>query len=274
MKIGCNNYDYAYAKRLGYDCYDYQGLTDTKGVLYSLPENDFCRTLTEERKKANDIGITFSQVHAPWPTDDKTEESRAKKYRDMQRAVIGTACLGSPYLVVHPVMPDWGKEDDPNETEALNEELFVPLCRFAEDYGVAICIENMPFTALRLSRPDRIVSFVRRLDLPNFFICLDTGHCNVFREEAISAGNSVLLCGDLLKVLHVHDNDGYRDIHLLPYAGSIDWKGFTDALKTIGYSGVFSLECAPSKHLPDTLRPAWDAALCQLTRYLADESTR
>ena len=56
-------------------------------------------------------------------------------------------------------------------------------------------------------------------------------------------------CRELLKCdvapisLHIHDNNGhYRDDHLIPGDGSIDWKEFLEVLHAIAYKGEFVLE--------------------------------
>jgi sugar phosphate isomerase/epimerase len=50
------------------------------------------------------------------------------------------------------------------------------------------------------------------------------------------------LGADRLGALHVHDNDGKRDIHQLPYHMAIDWDEILDALADVGYRGDFTLE--------------------------------
>jgi hypothetical protein len=40
----------------------------------------------------------------------------------------------------------------------------------------------------------------------------------------------------------VHDNDGKRDEHLVPYAGAIDWDAAMMTTQKIGYDGVLMFE--------------------------------
>ena len=63
----------------------------------------------------------------------------------------------------------------------------------------------------------------------------------------------VQLLGDELRVLHVHDNRGDGDLHLLPYFGEINWQDFADALKETGFDGVFSYESLLPLHMPENL---------------------
>ena len=55
-------------------------------------------------------------------------------------------------------------------------------------------------------------------------------------------------------MLHVHDNNGKYDQHLVPLMGVIDFKEFGKALKEIGFDGVFSLELDLSNFLPGAER--------------------
>ena len=48
--------------------------------------------------------------------------------------------------------------------------------------------------------------------------------------------------GERLGALHIHDNDRWKDLHQIPFAGSIDWNEVVKALKDIDYKGEFTLE--------------------------------
>ena len=46
-----------------------------------------------------------------------------------------------------------------------------------------------------------------------------------------------------LKALHLHDNDGREDMHVLPLTegtGKVDWDALLKALADIGYEGDFT----------------------------------
>ncbi|UKI13128.1 MAG: sugar phosphate isomerase/epimerase [Oscillospiraceae bacterium] len=152
----------------------------------------------------------------------------------MVKAIRGTAILGCPYMVIHSIMPFGDDKDpDPERLWSMNYEFMGRLADAGREYGVIVCHENMPMLALSNSTPEAILKFVRTLNHPNFKICLDTGHCAVF---GLSVGDAVRMTGkELLRVLHVHDNDGHGDRHWLPYTGVIDWDDFSNALEEIGF---------------------------------------
>lgn len=279
MKIGvqaCHYYfkdalivNTAWLKRHGYDCIDYSRLCDTNNELYAMPEEDFIAYLKSEGDEIRRGGIEISQVHGPWPTDDKTSESREEKLINVKKAIRGTAALGCKYIVMHSVMPyGWGKEDDPDLVERMNEDFFSEICAYAVLYDVNVCIENMPFLHHRLSTVDRIAALVKEMDLPNFFICLDTGHCNVFKYNL---GDAVRECGKYLKVLHVHDNDTRCDAHTIPFDGKCDWEAFKQGLRDIEFDGVISLECHINPNYPPKLDEYMRIGIAKTAAYLADK---
>ena len=48
--------------------------------------------------------------------------------------------------------------------------------------------------------------------------------------------------GQNLKIMHLNDNYGIDDDHIMPYTGGINWSGFALALKEIGYKGDYCAE--------------------------------
>lgn len=78
------------------------------------------------------------------------------------------------------------------------------------------------------------------MNSPALGICLDTGHLNLvqgdpckFLEEA----------GDKLIALHIADNLGNADHHMLPCGrGTVNWKAFMPKLKESPYRGLFNFE--------------------------------
>lgn len=237
-------------KAHGYDCVDYQNLLDTENALYAASDAEMERTLRAHARAAREAGIEIIQTHGPWrwPPKDAAEEDRAERFAAMSRALRGTAQLGCRYMAIHPVMPFGADANpDPERFRAINLDYYGRLTRVAEQEGVVLCLENMPMPALTLARPAEILTFVKEIGSENLKICLDTGHCAVC---GVSPADAVRELGDDLKIMHVHDNDGTRDQHLLPFEGVIDWADFARALQEKGFTGSVSLETQVSRKLP------------------------
>jgi sugar phosphate isomerase/epimerase len=68
---------------------------------------------------------------------------------------------------------------------------------------------------------------------------LDTGHANICGENITDL---IYEMGSRLKVLHLSDNDGIKNLSLIPGKGNIDWSAVIAALEKIGYRGSLDLE--------------------------------
>lgn len=257
-------------KQHGYDAVDY-GIAYTGTEFYSATESELKAILEAERLAAEGAGIQISQTHGPWrwPPQDETEQDRAERLEKMKRAVVINAMLGCEYLVIHPIMP-FGIEDLKNgkqqETWDLNVVFFTELVVFAKQYGITICLENMPMRHFSIATPEQVLRFVKAINADNFKICLDTGHVAVF--PGLSLGDEIRKLGDYIKVLHIHDNKGNWDAHLYPSKGIIDWQDFVKALEDIGFGGVLSLEVGPPENLEDDAFDKESVSLCKMFKEL------
>ena len=228
----------------GYEAMDDQSFCNTETALFAATEREFEQTLRERRRLCEAAGIEVSQTHGPWryPIRDFTAADRAERFEKMAKSIRGTAMLDCPYMVIHNVMPYGPRDLSPAVVRELNAEFMGCLAEEGKKYGVVVCMENMPFVHQCLATCADLKAFVEQMDSPWLRMCLDTGHAAVWQQ---SPADCVRLLGrDMLRTLHVHDNDGKRDKHGMPGTGVIDWPAFTAALREIGFDGVLSLETA------------------------------
>ena len=208
---------------------------------------DWAHRLREHGKKR---GVRFTHSHGSFDanaTGDIVE-------RNLRCAEI----LGIPYMVVHPVYHDAQERlyTDAEEYLEINQKLFSSLLEGAERHHVTLLCENLLWGA---SIPPAVqCELVRRVNSPNFGWCFDTGHahrCGLPQTSLLGLPIPPLS-------LHVQDNHGSHDEHLLPGDGTIDWKEFLDSLRAIGYAGDLVLEAHhQSIDAPDDQR---DGILCDL----------
>ena len=267
MMKTCITSDYIYAygfeeglkimKSHGYDALDYGWFCHTENKIFHVSEAEFAATLKREREIIEGSGLFVNQTHGAWrwPAQDFSAYDRAERYAAMETGIRGTALLGAPNFVIHCIMP-FGENNPAHKEELwqMNVDYFSRLCRVAEEVGVTICFENLPFTSLPLSRWNETLEFVRLMDHPAMKMCLDTGHAAVYGDSPADAVRAIGKA--LLATLHVHDNDGHGDLHWRPGEGVIDWVDFTKALHEIGFEGCVSLETSV-KHEGDP--ELWDA---------------
>ena len=96
-----------------------------------------------------------------------------------------------------------------------------------------IALENMPeddFTLL-----DTLLS---EYD-PGFLgLCFDSGHANLGGDSF----EQLKRLKDRLIAVHLHDNDGSRDQHKIPFTGTVNWADLASVMASSAYAGCVNLE--------------------------------
>lgn len=256
LKIGITHTSYGvyeYPKAIeriseqGYDCIDYQNFVNIETDFFNLPLPEFEAELLRQKALFTSHGLEVSQAHSPWryPSQDATPEGRAMWLEAMKKSIYGTHVLGCHRFVFHPIMPYYDRADNPDEVWELNLGFAGALADYAKEYGVTVCIENLPFPEYPLTTVEAVCRLVDTLKRDNLKVCLDTGHAAIFKGADVA--QAVRIIADRLEAVHIHDNMGKEDEHLIPGDGIIDWDGFAAALREVGFAGVVSLETS-AKH--------------------------
>ncbi len=190
-------------------------------------------------------GITATQGHLAFPSLIVCEGESFIDYIVRQTELyeaIGIKCsvLHCDYMR--------GFEVTDEERFEKNVAALKEVARRTAHIDMYICLENLGGGAA--AGIDLILELIRRVGSPKFAICLDTGHLN--RTKTSSQKEFLIKGGSLIKALHVHDNEGIEDQHILPFSrGNIDWQDFMDGLKEINYEGLFNYEIpGDSKNCP------------------------
>jgi sugar phosphate isomerase/epimerase len=92
------------------------------------------------------------------------------------------------------------------------------------------------------SAADELCELVDALKDPRVGICWDFGHGNL---NKLDQEKSLRAIGKRLKALHVDDNHGWADEHLLPFQGNVPWTALMPVLREIGYEGDMTMEVSP-----------------------------
>lgn len=261
---------YKKLRQIGFDAVDFN-MTNTETELYGEGGE---KILIHEKALAKEAGIEIHQCHGPWrfPPKDNTCEDRAERMEKMKKSIRMASILGCKNWVVHPLMP-YGIEEIGTEytqkTWDINIAFMKELVETAKEYDVTICYENMPMQKFSLAQPKDILRVVDEINDDHFKVCLDTGHVNVF-ENILDVAEEVRRVGDMIQVMHIHDNKWQFDMHLAPYYGFINWEEFARALKDIGFKGVFSLEVMPPEKLPDDIYYRQAESLYKIAKHISD----
>jgi sugar phosphate isomerase/epimerase len=144
--------------------------------------------------------------------------------------------LGAQTLVLHPVCLGLADSDDrPDWPEVVR------IADYAAKFGVRLAVENIFDSIWCL---DRILEEMG--DDPeetNIGICIDVGHAAVSKDAGREpVCNYIDRYAGQLVHLHLHDNRGERDEHLIPGEGTIDWLRVLSVLENIGFAGTGVLE--------------------------------
>lgn len=202
------------------------------------------KDLCDLRKYADELGLVFQSVHAPyiksadmWKTGPKADAAKA----ELLRCVEDTAAAGVDLMICH----CWIGFNGCSLT-AEGIENYRTVVRRAAELGVRIAFENTEgeealHTLLEAFR-----------DEPNAGFCWDTGHEQCYnRGEDLMAHYSNRLFGT-----HINDNLGIRaydgtitcidDLHLLPFDGIVDWSYVAERLAGWGADNILTFELSPN----------------------------
>lgn len=270
---------YAHLRECGFEAIDYNMDHFLPGELLVRGQvNDFWNKTLDELydyfapTKAAVVGngLAFSQAHASFPVYlEGKDEFNDYMITVVEKSLAVCAFLESPTLVVHPF---FGK--DPKREWEINLSFYRKLIPAAKKYGVKVCLEN--------SYAD-IYEHCRLIDLLNdeagekcFGYCLDIGHSNcgggAFYKYICTLGNR-------LSCLHIHDNDGANDSHMIPFTQTRGWNinrtdynAMISGLRDIKYSGNLSFECFRGiKALPKDVETEGLKLISAIGRYFRDE---
>lgn len=210
--------------------------------------------LKKYRKVADEVGLIYQSVHAPfgnaakmWNNDEKAEQA----VEELVRCVRDCAEVNVPVLIVHPFI-GFEKNNVPTQEGIENFGIVV---EEAKRDDVKIAFENVEGEEYLKALMDAFAAY------ENVGFCWDTGH-----EQCYNRGKDMLsLYGDRLIATHINDNLGVSDfdgnifwtddLHLLPFDGIIDWKKAAERLNNCGYNGILTFELnkfgKPNRHEND-----------------------
>lgn len=148
------------------------------------------------------------------------------------------AALGAPIVSVCPGHTIYGQS-----LEDAMERLSASLCaiaEFAAGYGLRVAIEPADrYETDLVPTCSEALKLVNKLGYKNLGVLLDCGHAHVVGESATAAVSDL---GDRLFHVHLNDNNGLRDQHLVPGEGSFEFAPFLAALRGAGYEGFLAVE--------------------------------
>ena len=206
------------------------------------------------RKLADEIGMIYQSVHAPfknsakmWKYDAEAESA----VNELLDCVRDCAESDVPIMVAHTYI-GFEPSEGPNESGIEN---FGRVIEEASKMNVKIAFENTEGAKYL----DALMKAFSKCK--NVGFCWDTGH-----ELCYNRGEDMLsLYGDRLIATHINDNLGVSDfhgnifwtddLHLLPFDGIASWENVVERLNRHGYNDILTFELnkmsKPDRHEND-----------------------
>ena len=215
---------------------------------------DYVRDIAELGKR---WGVTFRQSHLPYYDAFKNEELDPVMEELIRRSIIGSAMLGVEWAVTHPCTV-YSAGPDTYISHQRNLEYYAKHVETARANGIGICLENefeyhpaQPKQRIFCSNVYELVNLVDDFHDPEHVgICYDFGHANLCGQAFHRRNLNII--GNRLHAIHVQDNHGTLDEHLMPFHGNIDWAECMAGLAEIGYDGDLTYEIQEfGRYLPN-----------------------
>ena len=226
-----------YVREAGFQYADYNFGMDYKhrnGVYSEHYEEYFAQV----NAAAAEIGARLIQAHAPMGTP--LNDPGGSFLADTLRCVDACGAWGIPNLVVH---SGYAHGLTVEQTFDANKAFFMPLLERAEQYGVNILVENFNKMSVPglywIDNASDLLGLIEYVNHPLFHAVWDAGHANL---QEMPQDEELRLLGSHVRALHIQDNRGDHDAHLLPFLGTMSMDAVMHGLLDIGYEGYFTFE--------------------------------
>lgn len=258
-------------KAVGFDVLDLNMCSMSNPKANELCGDDWEKHLDAIIEERDRQGVRFYQSHPLFRRGHIVEfddPEKEKFFWDMEyRALDITAKVGAKWAVIHPAYipgePDWKKQIE------HNHRIYDRLVDYAAKLGIGIAFENMVEHDRKNHRfttyPEELIAICEDYNCDTVGLCWDFGHGNTACPERHAEG--LRLLGKRLKCVHINDNWGTGDDHVIPFNGNIPWEELMPILTEIGFEGTLDMELA-NYNLPDDLRDEWAGFTVSILRKL------
>jgi sugar phosphate isomerase/epimerase len=177
-------------------------------------------------------------IHAPFmdlcpgAIDSKVAAASLERYLEVMSAA---EVLKPKVIVFHAGYEKWKYAGEVELWLTQSLKTWRAVVGKAEKLDVKVAIENIVDEA-----PAHLSLLAREMDHPLFGLCLDVGHREIFSSLPIDAWVEGL--HPHIFELHLHDNNGQTDEHLVIGEGRVDFKGLFASLKKLSIDPIYTLE--------------------------------
>ena len=181
---------------------------------------DLCKSLGLEIPF---VHLGYRTINSMWDTESNEGDELVQSYiNDLNVCKKNGIDMVVMHLTSKMIAPPF------NET-GINR--LKEIVKVAEEEGVKIAFEN---TKIR----GYLEYVFSNIDSNNIGLCYDAGHCHAHFDDEFNYE----LFKDRIFAVHLHDNFGELDEHLLPFDGTINWEHVVSKLKECNYGSYVTLE--------------------------------
>jgi sugar phosphate isomerase/epimerase len=223
-----------------------------------------------------ETGLTMGSVHAPitttfgqgdvWAPEFSTasgdKAARQAAVHEAEAALRLAHVIPYGVLVLHLGTPDGRAGVDDNQRAAALRSLG-EIGEAAAAVDVQVAVEVIPNKLSDAASLARLID--QEVEADHVGVCLDFGHAHLRGDVA----DAIETVAEHLIAIHVHDNHGREDEHLVPGRGTIDWPSALITMQKIGFAGTWLLELANTGS-PDAVLQEARRARARLERALAE----
>ena len=209
-----------------------------KGSSWIAAGDSWKKEVEDSLKAAEKHDLTFCQAHSPDGEHFVDNEEREALILATKRTFEACAMLGIPHTVIH------AAGCGPNEADFKKQN--IAFYRLFEEDAEKYCVDMLTENSAEAWNPEYFLrtgkemrEFVEEAGIPRLHLIWDTGHANV---QGCSQYTDILDMGQELHALHVQDNDGKTDAHLMPMCGTTNFDDVIRGLIDAGYKGDFTFE--------------------------------
>ena len=194
-----------------------------------------------------EMDVEFCSVHAMdgknYDLDIPDQERRPVMFQEHIKAMEIASEFGCPTYTIHVGAGAYCHDRIPLPTlRELSLETLEKLLPAAEKLGIVIAVEN---SFEKPNSAKEVIGLVNHFGgNPAIGVCYDTGHAHCMAsapgkdkskyqpyfpicwwENGVEwEDNALELLQDQVVTCHIHDNDGYGDLHAMPFDGTINWR--------------------------------------------------
>ncbi len=172
--------------------------------------------------KINFVHLDYLEINHIWEEGEKGDEVVADYLKDLDACHKNKIKLVVMHLTYKSIVPA------PNE---IGIKRLQKLADYAKKLKIKIAFENTKLSGY-------LEYVFEHIKNNNIGVCFDSGHYHAFYKDSF---NWKAFKKKIFAV-HLHDNFGIDDQHLLPFDGTTDWNDLILNLKQAKYKGPITLE--------------------------------